>query len=161
MTSSTETTSECLGVWGPALTAREQACLRCIAGHMIPASEAFGVPGADDPAILADMVASVRHDRQALGTLLRSVDAAAGGQLAALEAEAGKALLAQLRAADPAAFAVVEVVVVRSYYRDDRVLGSIGMEARPPFPKGYALPVTDWSLLDPVRMRGTIYRPAE
>ena len=35
--------------------------------------------------------------------------------------------------------AVVEAVVSRAYYRDDRVLGSLGVEARPPFPKGYAV----------------------
>ena len=35
---------------------------------------------------------------------------------------------------------------------------SLGMEARPPFPKGYEVEQGDWSLLDPVRARPKMYR---
>jgi hypothetical protein len=38
------------------------------------------------------------------------------------------------------------------------VMRSIGMEARPPFPKGHELEQGDWSLLEPVRARGRIWR---
>lgn len=145
----------------PMLSASEAECLRCIAGHMIPANEVFGVPGADDAIIVADMAQSIGRDGPALATLLRSVDEAAGGRLAALDAAARETLLTRLRAADRAAFAVLESVVARAYYRDDRVLASIGMEARPPFPRGYELPEADWSLLDPVRQRGPLWRPVD
>ena len=37
---------------------------------------------------------------------------------------------------------------------------SLGMEPRAPFPKGHVLPQGDWSLLDPVRARGKIWRDA-
>lgn len=143
------------------LSAAERNCLRCIAGHMIPACAQLGMPGADDPVILADMTGSVRRDTEALRRLLGRVDQAAGGTLSALPPEGQSPLLSRLRIEDPAAFSVVEAVVVRAYYRDDRVLRSIGMEPRPPFPLGYALPETDWSLLDPVRARGSICRPAD
>lgn len=152
MNSSTETTT---------LSEGQQTCLRCIAGHMIPPSDRLGVPGADDPAIAADMVAGLQRDRQALARILEQVDTAAGGRLADLDPAAREALLGRLRAADPAGFAIIEAVIVRAYYRDDRVLAAIGMEPRPPFPKGYDVPATDWSLLDPVRARGSICRPAE
>ena len=142
------------------LSAAEQDCLRCIAGHMIPASEAYGVPGADDAIIFADMVRSIGRDGPALAALLRSVDAAAG-RLSVLDAADQASLLARLRGAEPAAFVVLEAIVSRAYYRDDRVLASIGMEARPPFPLGYELPATDWSLLDPVRQSGPLWRPAD
>lgn len=146
---------------GPAaLSIAEQECLRCIVGHMIPASEKHGVPGADDPVIFADMVASVRRDRDALCKVLDAVDTAAGGRLADRPFAEQAALLARLRADDPGMFGVVEAIASRAYYRDDRVLKSIGMEARPPFPKGYEVPEGDWSLLDPVRQRGVIYRDA-
>lgn len=144
-----------------ALSEAQIECLRRIAGHMIPASAAHGVPGADDAVILADMVRSVGRDGPALATLLRDVDAAAGGRLAGLDQAAQLVLLTRLRAANPAAFAMLETVVARAYYRDDRVLASIGMEARPPFPRGYELAETDWSLLDPVRERGAIWRPVD
>ena len=44
-------------------------------------------------------------------------------------------------------------VVLQCYYRDDRVLRSLGLELRAPFPKGYMLEQGDWSLLDPVKAR--------
>jgi hypothetical protein len=143
------------------LSAAARECLGCIAGHMIPADPRRGMPGADDAAIFADMAGSVMRDAERLTRLLGWVDAAAGGRLCGLPREERELLLARLRAEAPAGFAVVEAVIARAYYRDDRVLRSIGMEPRPPFPDGYALPATDWSLLEPVRARGSIVRSAE
>jgi hypothetical protein len=143
---------------GAALSPAESDCLRLLAGHMIPASAAYGVPGADDPAILADMMTTVGRDREALARTLSGVDGAAGGRLAALSRVAQSELLSRLRIEEPGLFAVVEAVVSRAYYRDDRVLRSIGVEPRPPFPKGYAVEQGDWSLLEPVRRRGPIHR---
>ena len=143
------------------LSAATLECLRCIAGHMIPADPRRGMPAADDAAIIADMAGSVIRDAESLTLLLGSVDEAAGGRLCGLPREEREPLLARLRAQDPLGFAVVEAVIARTYYRDDRVLRSIGMEPRPPFPNGYDIPETDWSLLDPVRARGSIMRPAD
>ena len=42
--------------------------------------------------------------------------------------------------------------------RDDRVVRSLGLEPRPPYPKGYVLPHSDWSLLDPVCARPPFWR---
>ena len=49
-------------------------------------------------------------------------------------------------------------IVLQCYYRDDRVMRSLGMEVRPPFPKGFVVEQGDWSLLDPVRARPKMYR---
>jgi len=135
------------------LSATELDCLRLIAGRMIPASAAFDVPGADDPAIIADMVASVGRDgpdlKQALAMLEETIRSGLTGQTD---------LIADLKRRDRARFAVLESLVLRTYYRDDRVLRSLGMEARPPFPKGFEVEEGDWSLLEPVRARGAVYR---
>ncbi len=136
-------------------------CLGCIAGHMIPASVEFGMPAANDPAILADMVSIVDRDHAALVSVLADVDEAAGGQLCQMSREGQAALLNRLRTERPGFFAVVENIVARAYYRDSRVLRSIGMDVRPPFPIGYEVEQGDWSLLDPVRQRGKIYRDAD
>lgn len=144
----------------PALSDAARACLRCIAGHMIPASAEHGVPGADDPAVLAVMVASLNRDAPALRAVLAVVDKGAGGALCTLTPDAQSVLLARMRTDNPGQFGVVESVVARAYYRDDRVLRAIGMDPRPPFPNGYAVEPGDWSLLDPVRARGPIHRDA-
>jgi hypothetical protein len=57
-----------------------------------------------------------------------------------------------------AALRAFMTVVVQCYYRDDRVLVSIGSEPRPPYPEGYDLEPGDWTLLEPVRSRGRLYR---
>lgn len=132
--------------------------LLAIVGHMIPASARHGVPGADDPAIYADILRSVGRDRQALAEALAAVEARAGTGFAALSREEQASILRVFRADEPALAGVMEAVTARCYYRDDRVMASIGIEVRPPFPEGYAVEAGDLSLLDPVRARGPIWR---
>ena len=129
--------------------------LRTVAAMIIPASDEYKVPGADDPAIQADMLATVGRDtamvRQALDHLARL----AGQPLADLDAARRDAVASGGEAA-----AVLVRVVLQCYYRDDRVLRSLGLELRAPFPKGYTLEQGDWSLLDPVKARPSTLRRA-
>lgn len=133
--------------------------LRMIAGWMIPASADFNLPGADDPAIVADIVASVGRDIVDLKRALALIDAARGAEGSRLTRPAD--LIAELKRNDDGPFAILESLVLRIYYRDDRVLQSIGMDVRPPFPKGYSVEEGDWSLLEPVKARGVVYRDAD
>lgn len=140
------------------LDSEEQRALRVIAGHMIPASEAYAVPGADDDVIFADIVSSLERDTQAVRQALAAVADAAGCAIADLSAERRLVVLNEFRAAHRALASALELVIAQCYYRDDRVMRSIGMEPRPPFPKGFMLESGDLTLLDPVRARGKKYR---
>ncbi len=131
--------------------------LRCIAGMMIPASSEFGVPGADDPVIFADIVKSLGHVREALGGCCEL----AGGAFADLDAARREAVAASFRAGGGEAVATLSRVILQCYYRDDRVVRSLGLEPRAPFPKGHTLEQGDWSLLDPVRARPKMWRDAD
>ncbi|WP_193176948.1 hypothetical protein [Oricola nitratireducens] len=144
----------------PPLSAPERETLECVVRNMIPASAEYGVPGADDPRILADILQSIDRDREALGKALRAIDGSADRRLANLPEPEQARRLAAFRVASPDLAAVIESVTARCYYRDDRVMASIGMEVRPPFPHGYEVEQGDWSLLEPVRARGRIYRDA-
>ena len=44
------------------------------------------------------------------------------------------------------------------YYQHPRVVEALGLEARPPHPKGYEMEPNDLSLLDQVRQRPKLYR---
>jgi hypothetical protein len=140
------------------LSPAEQRDLRCVAGMMVPASEAFDVPGADDPTIFADITASLGRDfgaaRQALGVLA----ALSGGAFADLDETRRQAVAASFQAQGGVNLATLHRVILQCYYRDDRVVLSLGLEPRPPFPKGHTLEQGDWSLLDPVRMRPKMWR---
>ena len=147
----------------PTLSVEERRALRCLVALMIPASDEYGVPGADDEAIFADIVRSLGRDADAVRRALRRLDelslgASGGLPFADLAVEERGAHAQRLREEQPALAAVLVAAVVRCYYRDDRVMRSLGMEPRPPFPEGFEVEQGDWSLLEPVRSRGRIYR---
>ena len=143
------------------LTPAQRDDLRAIAGAIIPASMEFDVPGADDPAIQADIVATLGRDtglvREALDELARL---AGQRPLASLDPGRRETVALELRAKGGAAVATLTRVVLQCYYRDDRVVRSLGLEPRPPYPKGHVLEDGDWSLLDPVRARSPMWRRA-
>ncbi|WP_439363900.1 hypothetical protein ACNJYD_27830 [Bradyrhizobium sp. DASA03005] len=143
----------------PTLTPRQRDDLRAIAAMIIPASEEYKVPGADDPAIQADMLATLGRDTKLVAAALDHLARLAGAPLAELDAARRGAVAQEFRNNGVAAATLVRVVL-QCYYRDDRVLGSLGIELRAPFPKGHVLPDGDWSLLDPVKARGGALRRA-
>jgi hypothetical protein len=142
------------------LTQAQRDDLCTIAAMIIPASDEYKVPGADDPAIQADILKTLGRDsvmvRQALDQLARL----AGKPLSALDPAKRDVVAQEFRATGGAAVATLVRVVLQCYYRDDRVLRSLGLELRAPFPKGYMLEDGDWSLLDPVRARPVSLRRA-
>ena len=135
------------------LTPPQRADLRTVAAMMIPASEEYKVPGADDAAIQADILATLGRDTKRVAAALDYLARLADGPLAALDAERREAVAREFRASGGVAAATLIRVVLQCYYRDDRVLRSLGLELRAPFPKGHSLEDGDWSLLDPVKSR--------
>jgi hypothetical protein len=142
------------------LTPAQRDDLSAIAGVIIPASAEYKVPGADDPAIQADILATLGRDaalvRQALDMLARL----AGEPFVALDPARREAVGEQLHAQGGPAVATLTRVVLQCYYRDDRVVRSLGLEPRAPYPLGHVLEDGDWSLLDPVRARPPFWRRA-
>jgi hypothetical protein len=144
---------------GDTLTEAEFDELRCLAGLIVPASAKYDVPGADDDRIVSDIVGSIARDRDQVRAALATLRALAGGSVAALDATRRAEVTTKLRAEGGAPVRVLTRIILLCYYRDDRVMLSLGLEARPPFPKGHVVEQGDWSLLDPVRTRKPFWRP--
>ena len=142
------------------LTRTQRDDLRTIAAMIVPASEEYKVPGADDPAIQADMLATLGRDTKLVAAALDHLARLAGAPLAELDAARRDAVAQEFRTSGGVAAATLARVVLQCYYRDDRVLRSLGIEPRAPFPMGYVLPDGDWSLLDPVKAKGGSLRQA-
>lgn len=142
----------------PPLEPALRRTLRAAAALVVPESGEFGVPGADDESITADIERTMGRDRPHVVRALQALDAAAGGPLADQAAGQREAAGRWLRENEPALAATFANLVVACYYRDDRVLRSLGLEPRPPYPLGYEVEPGDWSLLDPVRARGRLWR---
>jgi hypothetical protein len=143
---------------GHALSADQRRSLRCLAEIIIPASTEYGVPSAGDDAIFADILRSLGRDADHVVAALRTLDTLSGGVFADLDPPRRDAIAARLREAGGDALTYLTRIVLQCYYRDDRVMRSLDMEVRPPFPKGFELEQGDWSLLDPVRARPKLFR---
>jgi hypothetical protein len=141
-----------------ALTVEQARDLRALAGAIIPPSSTYGVPGADDELIFNDILGSLERDHDHICRALAHLATLAGGAFADLGPERRAQVAAIFREAGGAPLAALVRVVLLCYYRDDRVMRSLGQEPRPPFPKGHDVEQGDWSLLDPVRARPRMYR---
>lgn len=135
------------------LTQAEIETLTTIAGLMIPESANYKVPGADDPAIIGEIVEDANKNAPAG---VKAALAAWDG----LDTADDAALVAAFLQDNADHASLLQAVVNRVYYRNDTVLESLGMEARAPFPKGFEVEAHDWSILDPVRAKDPIWRPA-
>ena len=129
---------------------------RCLAGMIVPPSTKYDVPGADDATIFADIASSIGRDANQVRAALARLRGLAGGSFAALDA--GRRVEVASRFREEGGGAVLSRIVLLCYYRDDRVMRSLGLEPRAPFPKGHEIEQGDWSLLDAVRNRPQLWR---
>jgi hypothetical protein len=143
------------------LTPTEQRDFRRLAGFMIPASDEYDVPGADDATIFADIVGSLGRDKPCIRKALAMLREIAGGNFASLDDARAEAAAMTLLSRDDPAITALGRAVLQCYYRDDRVFRALGREPRPPYPKGHELEQGDWSLLDAVRGRLPLWRDVD
>jgi hypothetical protein len=133
----------------------ERTALRHLAALMIPPEGEL--PSADDPAIFAEVLdrLALRADvvREGLARLASNCPG-----IHSLPLAEQHAAITRLRADQRAFVALFESAVAACYYRDDRVLTSLGLPPRAPYPEGNVVDPTDWSLLDPVRKRAPFFR---
>jgi hypothetical protein len=122
-----------------------------------PGAGALGVAAHVERAVAAtpDQGPLVRQGLAALAALVRERGASDLAALAPPEREAAVRELAQRQ---PGFFGMVVFHAYAGYYHDPRVLEALGLEPRAPFPQGHEVPPTDFTLLDPVRRRGPLYR---
>ena len=135
----------------------ELGVLRSLAAMVIPENDAYSVPGADDDLIFADIRVSAQGNEVAVRKglqLAMTVQQALGSTLSATNLDGYDRLEGR------AELGPVVGLILQCYYRDDRVMESLGMEARPPFPKGFQVDQGDWSMLEAAQQRGKIWRDA-
>ena len=138
--------------------------LCAIADEIIPPSTKYNVPGAGDRQICKEILSDVDARLPQLIETLDAINALAreahGNDLGELPPAAREQVATAYREAHPRAAERLAMWTMQCYYRDDRVLASLGMDARPPFPQGYDVESGDWSELDLVRAREPLFREA-
>ena len=146
---------------GSQLTTAELRDLRRLVGCMVPASAEYRVPGADDAVIFADIVRSLGRDMNAVRKAMAMLREMAGDDFSHLDQIKAEATAMALLARGGPDLMALGRAVLQCYYRDDRVFIALGLEPRPPFPKGHALEQGDWSLLETVRARPRMWRDVD
>lgn len=144
----------------PDLSPADRRVLAGVLDALIPPSEDGRMPGAGATGVTA-------HVEGVLGTLpdlramvvdgLHELDVQARAQHGRPFVECSDAERTALVATQGFAYALIPHTYV-GYYQQDAVLEAIGMEARPPHPKGYTIVENDLSLLEPVKQRSKRYR---
>jgi hypothetical protein len=140
------------------VTGTERELLASVLDELVPAHDDGRLPGAGGLGLSEFLERSAAGDpelREALADVLARL---AGEGFAGLPAPARIARLQALAQAAPGAFRQLVVHTYRGYYCHPRVTETLGLEARPPFPRGYSVPATDFSILDPVRRIEKLYR---
>lgn len=140
------------------LTAVEMQDLQCVAGVLIPSSAEFGVPGADDPVIFADIVASLGRDLGEVRLALAELALLARSTFAAVDEAEREALAIEFYSQSGEVAETLGRTLLQCYYRDERVIRALGLAPGPPFPRGRTLDQGDWSLLEPVSSMPPLWR---
>ena len=125
---------------------------------LIPADESYGVPSAGDDQVVDDFIRSMKGSTETITSFLKTIDSETNGGFTSMSPEDRLNQFESIQQSHRGAARTLGSLLLHVYYRDDRVLESLGMEGRAPFPLGNEVDRGDYTLLDPVKARGSIYR---
>lgn len=143
----------------PRLTAANRAVLAAVLDELLPASTDGKLPSASD-------IGLVEHVERALGQIPAVAPVIAeglakvvqSGDFAAAPSGQRTQLVKRIESEDATFLLTLMFIAYSGYYQNERVIAGLGLEPRPPHPRGYAMEPNDLSLLDGVRRRPTMYR---
>jgi len=132
--------------------------LRKIAALLIPKSEEFEVPGADDDAVFTHFIKLASGQSNSINKYLEDLNQICrndhGDSFLKLQNDEQISLLNNSESLLELLLSYVSL----AYYQDPRILSTLSLKSSPPFPGGYNVEQGDWSLLDPVKKRDPFYR---
>jgi len=143
----------------------ERNALAAVLDLVIPRSPEDGLPGAGEVGLTSHLEGVIEKSPELLPVIREALDAIEErararhpGGFSALPQDERLQLLGEVAEAEPGFLPGLIFHTYTGYYQADPVLEALGMEARPPYPKGYELEQIDFGLLDPVRARPKLFR---
>ena len=147
---------------GEPLTPLQRANLDIVLNMIVPPGAEGRMPGAAEVGVPAYLYAEAPDALPELCRELDELERRSRERFARCFVELEKiertSLIEAMRAREPSFMSRLAHELLACYYQHDRVLEGLGLEARPPFPKGYQVVQGDLALLAPVRARGKMYR---
>ncbi len=129
--------------------------LHVLVEDMIPQSETHNLPSAGEELIFNDILEEVRRNfslvAKELCFLNETAERMFGISYKMLEDDHRHRVSMEFLGSIKQS--AIARIVLQCYYRDDRVMRSLGMEPRLPFPLGYAIENHVWSLLQSVKKK--------
>ena len=146
-------------------TAEQEDMVRTLLDEIIPPSADGRLPGAGGLDLTGHIARTVRQTpmlapvvEYGLSAIAELAGTRSPGGWAGLSRAERSALFAEFAAGDQLFMPALLFLAYSGYYQHPRVVEALGLEARPPHPKGYAMEPFDTTLLDAVGRRGKIYR---
>jgi hypothetical protein len=147
------------------LSERQERALASVLDEIIPPSDDGRFPGAGELG-LAGYIEQAQQQtpelRQVIVQGLSAIDELAGRRgsqgFASLSKQDKLEVLNQLAATEQAFLPSLIFHTYAGYYQNARVVEALGIEPRPPHPKGYEMEPSDLGLLERVRQRAKLYR---
>ena len=144
------------------LSAEQRALLNAILDRLIPAEG--HMPGAGQ-AGTAEHLDAIAGGSPRLARLfsagLRSIESAAarrGASFVEMTADQQDEILRSVESNKSAFFETLLMHTYNGYYSNPQVIEALGLEPRPPQPRGHTVEFGDFGTLDAVVARGTAYR---
>ncbi|MBW2421934.1 MAG: gluconate 2-dehydrogenase subunit 3 family protein [Deltaproteobacteria bacterium] len=148
----------------PSFSPDTQRTLAAVLDEIIPASRDGALPGAGALGVGVYVEERLGTAAEAVTAGLAALEELAMGRGAAGFCAAAREdrlpLLNEVSESHPGLLGSLIFHGYGGYYQDPRVVEALGLEARPPHPKGYELESGDLGLLDAVRARPKLYRDA-
>ena len=139
------------------------ALMRSVLDRIVPASE--DLPGAGELGVAAYIDRVVGPSAELKRLFARGlIEIDIGGQaqhsegFVALSNAEKDGVLRQVESREPAFFQELVRHTYYGYYSDPRIVEILGLEARPPQPRGHVLEQGNLDLIENVKRRGQVYR---
>ena len=139
-------------------SSEEVDVLKRLFDKIIPASADERFPSAADSQIFEDFLASSQQFRELISKAILLLQEFSGSDYCQLSEVDADRVTQQFYANRTGPVTTLLSLLTQCYFRDDRVLETIGLEPRAPHPGGFEVENGDWGLLEPVKSRGRIYR---
>jgi hypothetical protein len=147
------------------LDADQQRTLGCVLDQIIPPAADAAMPGAGEIGLVEHIEQALRKSPDLLPTVADGLAAVNGlardhgePNFEALPESERSQLLEELSATHPGFLPSLIFHTYVGYYQNPRIVAALGMEAHPPFPKGFPMESGDLSLLDVVKQRPKMFR---
>jgi len=141
---------------------KDQHIIAVLAEMVIPKSKEYCIPGASDPKIVNNILEDAIRQPNQLFKAIEAVKTLTNERFdvgfSELDINIQEEITILFRREYPQLSKQFANLVAQSFYRDDRIMKSIELEVRPPYPEGYEVEQGDWSLLNDVRRREPFYR---